>query len=144
MKTVLIDTNILIANISQNEQKHSEAKQLLDDLTESKSKLYISRYILEETFTRTRAWYPYMLSTVIEALTQDIQNGRLNLLEITQPVWEQAKEVLLKYDKIKLSFTDCTTYALYKHLKLDEICTFDQDFTKLKANTTKLTNSLTH
>ena len=61
--------------------------------------------------------------------------GEIRVLDIDKSIFAKAMEVLLKFSDHKISFTDATSYILYKDFSLDEIFTLDSDFKKLRINT---------
>lgn len=50
---------------------------------------------------------------------------------VDETIFSQAKDALIRFCEHKISFTDCTSYVLFKKLALDEVFTLDSDFKKL-------------
>jgi len=63
------------------------------------------------------------------------EDGEVKVFYIDKVIDEKAKKILLKFSDQDLSFTDGTTYVLYREFSLDEIFTLDSDFRKIRANT---------
>jgi len=56
-------------------------------------------------------------------------------VDADQMVFRKAQDVLIKFSEHKISFTDAATYVLYKDLALNEVFTLDDDFRKIRVNT---------
>lgn len=52
-------------------------------------------------------------------------------IEIESEIFGLAWELFLTYDDKKLSFTDCTSFALMKKRGIEKVLSFDEDFNRL-------------
>lgn len=133
---VFIDTSAFIAHFVKQEAFHDDVDRRLKVYLQQKVILLTSDYVLDELLT----WFSakqnkHTLEQLIAGLKkmQDIDELRVLLIDPT--IFKKAEEVLIKFCEHKISFTDATTYVLYKDFKLDEIFTLDRDFKKMRAKT---------
>jgi predicted nucleic acid-binding protein len=91
--------------------------------------LLTSDYIIDETLTRIR--YDSGHGKAVEFLdiiNESIGKGFLVMKRIDERIWEEAATIFRKYDKSKLSFTDCTSFSLARKWNVSKILAFDDDF----------------
>lgn len=133
---VFIDTSGFIAYFIKQEAFHEEIVRKLKVYQQQKVILLTSDYVLDELLT----WFSakqnkHILEKLIAGLEKMQQNDELRVLLIDPTIFKKAQEVIVKFSDHKISFTDATTYVLYKDFKLDEIFTLDKDFKKMRAKT---------
>jgi len=75
------------------------------------------------------------LEKLIDALDKMEKDGELGFVHIDKTIFRKAREILLKFADHKISFTDATSYILYKDFAIDEIFTLDSDFKKMRITT---------
>ena len=64
-----------------------------------------------------------------------VDSNELTVLEVDSRIFLEAEGSFLKFSDHKISFTDATSYTLLKDFSLDEIFTLDDDFKKIRVNT---------
>ena len=133
---VFIDTGAFIAYFIKQEKYHSDAVSKYKLYRQQKLTLLTSDYILDELFT----WFSakqskYILEKLVASVQKMTVNQEIKVLSVDDVVFKKAVEVLLKFSEHKISFTDATTYVLYKEFSIDEIFTLDDDFKKMRLNT---------
>lgn len=131
---VFIDTSAFVALLVDKEKYHREAVEKYQEYRQQKTILLTSHYVLDELFTRL-LYYRLDIKKAIEKIKESIAVNELTVLQIDDVLFEKALEIFLKFSEHKISFTDATTYVLYKDFKLDEIFTLDRDFKKMRAKT---------
>jgi len=57
-----------------------------------------------------------------------IQNSRITILRITEDIEESAKIIFKQFTEKRLSFTDCTSFALINQFNIDAVFAFDEHF----------------
>lgn len=133
MAKIFIDTGAFISYFVQEEAFHEEVQKAYDSYLQENAIFFTSNYVLGELYTWCVRKINQTLTTkIITSLNKTIAQGRLHTVYIDGRTDEIAQELLLKFFEHKLSFTDCTTAALFKNLNLDEIFTLDSDFKKLR------------
>lgn len=133
---VFIDTSAFIAHFVKQEAYHGDVDRRLKFYLQQKVILLTSDYVLDELLT----WFSaklskYELEKLIAGLEEMQRNDELRVLLIDPTIFKKAQEVLVKFCEHKISFTDATTYVLFKNFKLDEILTLDRDFKKMRLKT---------
>lgn len=133
---IFIDSGAFIAYFLKQEASHDDVVKKYHFYMQAKAQLFTSNYILDELLT----WFSvkqnkYFTEKLIIYLQRIIENGELKVVFIDSIIHKKAQDVLLKFLEHKISFTDATTYVLYKNLLLDEIFTLDSDFKKMRTNT---------
>lgn len=133
---IFVDTGVFIAYFLKQEASHDNVVKKYKFYIQAKAQFITSNYILDELLT----WFSskqtkYFTEKLIIYLQKVIENGELKVVFIDSLIHKKAQDVLLKFLEHKISFTDATTYVLYKDFALDEIFTLDSDFRKMRAKT---------
>lgn len=133
---IFIDTGAFIAYFVKQEAFHDDVVKKYKFYIQAKAKLLTSNYILDELLT----WFSnkqtkYLTEKLTIYLQRIIENGELKVIFIDNVMHKKAQDILLKFFEHKISFTDATTYVLYKDFALDEVFTLDGDFKKIRVNT---------
>lgn len=133
---VFLDTGFFLAFFVASEKHHSAIVRKYKQYRKGRALFFTSTYILDELFTRLVYDFGNNETLkIVRRLDASLAKGEIALLEIDGTVFKKATEVLLKFSEHRISFTDATTYVLYKELKLDEVFTLDSDFQKIGAKT---------
>lgn len=128
MNQVFIDSSFIFALLVDADSFHADALAFYDVLVKNQAELVVSNYILDETYTLLR-----------------IKAGRTKCLELRNAI--ESSDLLLKVVRVtfeddaaawnwfendwsKLSFTDCTSFAVMKRLGITQVATFDEHFVR--------------
>lgn len=124
-----IDTSAWIALFDASDSNHAAAAAHWAELQKTKTPLYTTDYILDESLTlaRRRAGHAIAVQLGTALLTSQV----LNLIEITTDIRDEAWTLFQKYSDKELSFTDCTSFVVMKQHGLYLAFTFDDDFTQV-------------
>lgn len=131
---VLVDTSAFVALLVNNEADHEKVAKKYYDYRQNRAILFTSDYILDELFTRL-LYFKIDIRKYIQKLRESISKGEITVLRIDDALFEKALSAFLKFSEHEISFTDATSYALLKDFSLDEIFTLDDDFKKIRVNT---------
>lgn len=132
---VFVDTSAFVALLVENERFHKEVAQKYHDYRKQRAALLTSYYILDELFTRLLFYKEVDLKSLVKKFNDSITLNELTVFQIDETLFDKAINIFLKFSEHKISFTDATTYVLYKDFALDEIFTLDDDFKKMRINT---------
>lgn len=133
---VFIDTNAFVALFVDKEESHQEIAKKYYDLRDQRTILFTSYYVLDELFTRLLFYGDKIdIKRHIHKLQNAISAGEITVLAINEALFEKSLGIFLKFLEHKISFTDATTYTLYKEFALDEVFTLDSDFKKIGVKT---------
>lgn len=125
-----------MAFILKRESLHNDVATKYKNYKQARAQFITSTYVLDELFTRClyRAG-SYGAKTAVDLINEAISRSELVILEVDSQIFKKAEAIFLKFSEHKISFTDATTFVLYKDFKLDEIFTLDRDFKKMRAKT---------
>ncbi|MBI2036474.1 type II toxin-antitoxin system VapC family toxin [Candidatus Microgenomates bacterium] len=131
---VFVDTSALVALFVDKEQFHLKVVRKYKEYRQARAVLFTSYYILDELFTRL-LYYKVNIRKHIQKLKESIDTNEITVLQVDEAIFNKSIEVFLKFSEHKISFTDATTYVLYKDFALDEVFTLDDDFKKIRVKT---------
>jgi len=132
---VLIDTSAFVALLVDKETDHEKVAKKYHDYRQNRAAFFTSDYILDELFTCLLYFRQVDIKKYIQKLNESISVGEITVLRIDEALFEKALEGFLKFSDHKISFTDATSYCLYKDFTLDEVFTLDNDFKRMRLNT---------
>ena len=126
---IFVDSGAWIALSSQRDQNHNDAVTIYADLKRQRARFLTTDYVLDETITRLR--YDVSHSVAVQFLdfierAQKIDG--LTVTEIDKTLFQEAKLLFRQYDSAKLSFTDCTSFAVCQKHNISETYAFDEHF----------------
>lgn len=122
---VFVDTSAFCALAIPKDQNNTNAKAFQAKLQEQKAAIYTSDYVLDETYTLLKMRSNH--STSVKFM-DEIDKSHINILRITEDIETDAKAIFRKFEDKKLSFTDCTSFALINQFRLDAVFAFDEHF----------------
>jgi len=125
---IFVDTSFFKGLVDQEDDFHSDSLNILTKLQSGSYELISSNYILDETYTLLRTHCELKDAVDFhDGLGSGLLNVSLFRIEIDDEIlaWK-----LFNEPWSKLSFTDCTSFAVMKRLDLKEVATFDQHFTR--------------
>lgn len=133
---VFIDTSVFMALILKEESYHGKVAAQYKSYKQARAQFITSTYILDELFTRClyRAG-SHGAKLAIGLIREIVASDELTVLEIDSQIFKRAEDIFLKFSDHKISFTDATSYCLYKDFSLDEVFTLDSDFKKMRVTT---------
>lgn len=122
---IFVDTSALVALANRSDQYHLKAREFLNRLSPT-SRLHISNYIIDESITRIRMIAGHRLALTFG---KNIFSSHLyHIYYVGEELEKEAFRIFEKYTDKRLSFTDCTSFALMKKLGISKAFTFDEDF----------------
>jgi predicted nucleic acid-binding protein len=129
MNNIFIDTSFWIAVSDKNEKNHSRSLSLLKEFKKNHNLLVTTNFVLDETFAlvRKRQGISRVIQfrNVIAKFGYQLQIERVTVTD-EENVWKWFER-----DIDKLSYTDCTSFAVMNRLKINKVATFDEDFVKV-------------
>ena len=122
---VFIDTGAFCALTIPKDEHNQKAKSIQKQLKDRHAILYSSDYVLDEVYTllKTRASH-----TTSVKFMDELQKISIIILRITQGIEESAKAIFRQFEDRKLSFTDCSSFALINNCGIDAVFAFDEHF----------------
>jgi len=122
---IFIDTGAFCALTIPKDNYNLKAKSTYNQLKKHRAIIYTSDYVLDEVYTllKTRGSY----KTSIKFMDQ-INKSHIIILRVTEEVEENAKNIFRRFEDKKLSFTDCTSFALINQFSIKAVFAFDKHF----------------
>lgn len=122
---VFVDTSAFCALTIPKDQYNLTAKVIYKRIQERNAIIYSSDYVMDEVYTllKTRSSH----ATSVKFMDQVDKSGVI-ILHITEDTEADAKTIFRQFKDKKLSFTDCTSFALINQFDLDVVFAFDEHF----------------
>ena len=126
MKAVFMDTGGWMACADRADPAYAPCRAARDRVLESGRTLITSDFVIDETLTLIR----FRLGLrAADAWWQQIEgSGRLRWERVESDRFERARQLFFRYRDKDLSFTDCTSIALMRELRLSTVITTDRHF----------------
>ena len=122
---VFIDTGAICAAVIPGDAHNRTAKNMFLSLQESNAGLFTSDYVLAELYTLLRVRSSHRTAV---AYMDSFENTGISMLFAHEIIGKEAKNIFRKYDLPRLSFTDCTSFALINTHRIDHVFSFDEHF----------------
>lgn len=133
---VFIDTSAFIAYFIKHELHNDRVTKKYEIYRKQKATFLTSNYVICELLTWFNAKYNRFILEKVTSTLVNLENEKeVNVLYIDRVIVKKSQDILIKFSNHKISFTDATSYVLYKDFSLDEIFTLDDDFRKMRINT---------
>lgn len=128
-KFILVDTSALKALFDAADDFHSSAFSFWKQIKDKKQIVVLSNFILDETYTLIRS----RMGKAASCQFREDLLGSIKAIKIVRITIDDEKEAWKYFETLpdrKLSFTDCTSFAVMKRLGLKKVFTFDKHFAK--------------
>jgi predicted nucleic acid-binding protein len=126
---VFVDTSALVGKFLEENEHHQRAAKTMRNLLRE-GRLFISTdYIFDEVVTRVRGLGGH--SNAVKAGDGILASEIIELIDVDPFLRQEAWKLFKKYRDQKLSFTDCTSFAVMERFGIIEAFTFDDDFKKV-------------
>jgi predicted nucleic acid-binding protein len=132
---VFVDTGGWLTVIVEADKYHAEGSEYFKRAILHGTKLLTTDYVVDETITRLA--YDHGHTTASQFLT-DIAtskaSGQLDIHRVDESAWFIAEQLFKQYKDVKLSFTDCTSFAVLRQLNLTNVFGYDAHFAMMGFN----------
>ena len=127
--TTFVDTGAWIALTDRRDTYHQEALAVQKQFQSANTRLVTSTYVISETIT----WLRYNLghTVAMDFGNKILASSVVTIKDIDNAHFAKAFELFKKLEDQAFSFTDCTSFALMKSLKLKQAFTFDAHFSTM-------------
>ena len=124
---IFVDSGAWIALVNRRDQRHDDAVETFNNLVQQKTQLLTTDYVIAETANRLRG--NHLVAVQFLDRTKDSQETEvLTVVEIDSLLFQEAERLFRQYDTARLSFTDCTSFAVCQQHNISEAFAFDQHF----------------
>ena len=126
---IFVDSGAWIALSNQRDQNYTDAVTIYADLKRQRARFLTTDYVLDETITRLRYDVSHSVAVqFLDFIERAEKIDGLTVTEIDKTLFQEAKRLFRQYDSAKLSFTDCTSFAVCQKHKISETYAFDDHF----------------
>jgi uncharacterized protein len=123
---VFVDSSGWFAMVHREDAHHAEIASLARTLAESGSRFVTTDYVIDEACTLARVRAGFRVATRLLALLDQTESVRVEWIGSAR--FEKAKELFRRYDDQSFSFTDCTSFAVMRELRILRAITTDHHF----------------
>jgi uncharacterized protein len=128
---IMLDTSFVVAYFNTNDQNHGRAVHTAKDMAAKNPELCVTDYIFGEIVTVSLL----RLKDIKKAARIGSAIMRYcNIISADRSVFDEAWNAF-SGQQMQMSFTDCITVATMRDQRIQEIATFDKDFTKIDGIT---------
>ena len=126
---IFVDSGAWIALSNQRDQNHNDAVTIYTDLKRQRARFLTTDYVVDETITRLRYDVSHSVAVkFLDFIERAEKIDGLTVMEIDKILLQEAKRLFRQYDSAKLSFTDCTSFAVCQKHNISETYAFDDHF----------------
>jgi predicted nucleic acid-binding protein len=124
-RSVLIDTGASLALSYPNDEHHLEARAIQRRLLLTRPRLYLTNFLVDETYTLILTRYGYRYA--IEFLDRT-EAGTITVIQVTSADEANARQLLRRFSDKRYSYTDATSFVIMERLRIEAAFTFDENF----------------
>lgn len=129
MTALFVDTPGWVACADRSDAAHDTCRAARDKAMRAGQKLVTTDFVVDETLTQMRV---RLGLSVAETWWHQIEGSRRVRWErISQERFERARELFFRHRDKGYSFTDCTSFAVMRELKLTSALTTDKHFKQM-------------
>jgi predicted nucleic acid-binding protein len=136
MEKIFIDAGPFYALNTPHDQYHDQAQAVIQTISKQEFRLVTTDYVIDEALTMLitsrKAGYHFALNLLKFLSGKGKNRPAVHTEFISQDRFHQSIEVFRRYNRDKTwSFTDCTSFAVMKELKIKTAFTFDDHFDQM-------------
>ncbi len=124
--TLFVDSSAWYALNDRSDHHRTAALEKMTRISAGQVALVTSDYVLDESLTLISTLANHQTAVAFGDML--IKSTSIQLLPVTEELRQSAFDIFKKYTDKNLSFTDCTSFALMKRMKLKTAFTFDDHF----------------
>lgn len=130
IQDIFVDSSGYYALLRRHDQRHGDAIAVLDYLTESRARLYTTRYVLVETHALLVKKIPKVPPVEALRLLAAIErDAATTVVHATDADEMKARQILARFPSHEFTLTDALSFAVMDRLKLRHALSFDlRDF----------------
>jgi predicted nucleic acid-binding protein len=130
---VFVDTSALVGKLLETDEHHVRAQAVLRGLLREGRDFLTTDYIFDEVVTRVRGRADH--PSAVKAGESILSSEMIEMVEVDASLRKESWRLFKKFRDQRLSFTDCTSFAVMRKFGIREVFTFDDDFAKVGFET---------
>ncbi|MHB1440753.1 MAG: type II toxin-antitoxin system VapC family toxin [Cuniculiplasma sp.] len=124
---IFIDTSVLVAYIVEKDSNHEKAVSLMEEIIKGKHGSAItSEYVFDETVTVVLVRSKSLESAIMSG---ELIKESVPILDVSSSIFEASWGRFQRQQTTRFSFTDCTILELVEANHVENLATFDREFT---------------
>lgn len=123
---IFVDTGAFVARYVKRDGHHARARTVWAEIEKLRTGCFSSNFVLDEAFTLLGRQASY--SFAAERAHALLGSKALTILRPDAEDELVALDLFAKFADQKVSFTDCTSFALMRRHRLNRVFTFDRHF----------------
>jgi predicted nucleic acid-binding protein len=127
-KDLFVDSGGWMACADSSDPLHSASVQSRDEWLERGGRLLTTDYVVDESLTLLRVRLD--LRAAKKWWSAVSASARVRIHHLDGDCLEAARAIFFRYADKDFSFTDCTSFALMRRLRLRQVLTTDHHFTQ--------------
>ena len=126
---IFVDSGAWIGLLNPKDQHYNVAVTIYNRLERQRVPIVTTDYVIDETITRLRYDVSHPVAVkFLDFINQVEEQNVLTVVRVDSVLFQEALKLFRKYDSAKLSFTDCTSFAVCQKHKILEAFAFDEHF----------------
>ncbi len=126
---VFVDSGGWLSILIEPDQHHEAGRSYFEALLALGARIETSDFVLDEVITRLRYDVGHAAAArFLELVHEAVAGSDLTVHRISPATWSRAEVIFLQFADARLSFTDCTSFALLAEHPADEVFGFDAHF----------------
>ena len=104
---------------------HPQRLYIKKTIQKDKAAIYTSDYVLDEVYTLLKTRGSHATSV---KFMDEIARSHIIILRVTEEIEASVKLIFRRFEDKRLSFTDCTSFALINQFGIEAVFAFDEHF----------------
>jgi predicted nucleic acid-binding protein len=126
---IFVDSSAWIALSNPGDRHYDEAITIFNRLLRRRMRIVTTDYVIDESVTRLRYDLSHTAAVkFLDVIERTEQVDTLAVMGVDRHLFQEALRLFRQYDSARLSFTDCTSFAVCQKHKIAEVFAFDSDF----------------
>ena len=126
---IFVDSSAWIALSNPRDRHYDEAITIFNRLLQRRIQIVTTDYVIDETVTRLRYDLSHAAAVkYLNVIERTVQEDTLAVMGVDKRLFQETLRLFRQYDFARLSFTDCTSFAVCQKHKIAEVFAFDSDF----------------
>jgi predicted nucleic acid-binding protein len=133
MEAIFVDTSAWDAIEDSSDRHHAAALRFKEDLVQQQTRLYVTNFILDESYTLLLYNIGYTRTVAFKRAIDLMQTGGiLIVVHVSEAIEQAAWTVFERFNQDKAwSFTDCTSKVVMENLGIRQVFAFDHHFEQM-------------
>lgn len=120
---IFVDTSAFKSYFDKSDRYHKDTLEIVERVKKKGFELITTDYVFDETITLIRIACDF--NTALKFGKHIIDSNVVSVISVDREIFIYAWKIFEKYSRVKLSFTDCTSFAVMKKYGIKKYFSFD-------------------